>query len=218
MFSRPWAPHERRNLVAITILFTASVIFWSLFEQAGSSMSLFAQRATNNDVFGFSIPAPWYQSINAIFIILLSPLFAVLWRKMADREPGSPSKFSAGLALAGSGFLILAVGAQLAAGGDRVSPAWLLITYLFHTAGELCLSPVGLSAMTKLSPAKVGGMMMGVWFLSISLGNYMGGRVAAYYETIPLHFLFGICGVAALVSAVLLALLARPIQRLMTEN
>ena len=210
-----WTAVERKRLIVVAVLFTASCVFWSVFEQAGSSMNLFAQRNTDNTIGGFTIPAPWYQAINALFIITLAPVFAALWVRLGSREPSSPAKFAWGLALVGLGFLILASGASLAETAVRVSPVWLLITYLFHTMGELCLSPVGLSAMTKLAPARVAGLMMGVWFVSISIGNYMGGRMAAFYEALPLPALFGAVGVFAVAAGVLLAMFLKPIVRLM---
>jgi POT family proton-dependent oligopeptide transporter len=210
-----WTPVERKRLAVVTVLFLASTVFWSVFEQAGSSMNLFAQRNTDNDLGFFQIPAPWYQSINAMFIISLAPVFAALWVKLGTREPSSPAKFAWGLGLVGAGFLLLASGAVMAEAGVKVSPFWLLCTYLLHTMGELCLSPVGLSAMTKLAPARVGGLMMGVWFLSISAGNYLGGRMAALYGELPLPTLFGAVGLFAVGAGLLLAMFVKPIVRLM---
>jgi POT family proton-dependent oligopeptide transporter len=214
-FAAKWTPVERQRLIVVLVLFLASAVFWSVFEQAGSSMNLFAQRSTDNQIGGFVIPAPWYQSINALFIITLAPVFGALWLRLKDREPSSPAKFAWGLALVGLGFLVLAVGASLSASGARVSPLWLLVTYLLHTAGELCLSPVGLSAMTKLAPSRVAGLMMGVWFLSLSVGNYLGGRLASLYESLPLETLFGAVGLFAICAGLLLALFVKPMVRLM---
>jgi POT family proton-dependent oligopeptide transporter len=210
-----WTAVERRRLMVVGLLFLASTVFWSVFEQAGSSMNLFAQRNTDNQLGFFQIPAPWYQSINAMFIISLAPVFAALWIRLGPREPSSPAKFAWGLGLVGAGFLVLAVGAGIAETGQLVSPIWLLATYLLHTMGELCLSPVGLSAMTKLAPARVAGLMMGVWFLSISAGNYLGGRMAAFYGALPLPTLFGSVGLIAVAAGILLAFFVRPIVRLM---
>lgn len=211
-----WTPVERKRLIVVAVLFFASCIFWSVFEQAGSSLNLFAQRDTDNTIAGFEIPAPWYQSINALFIITLAPVFAALWIKLGTREPSSPAKFAWGLALVGLGFVVMVGAAAIAEQGVRVSPMWLLVTYLLHTMGELCLSPVGLSAMTKLAPARVAGLMMGVWFLSISVGNYMGGRVAAFYEALPLTMLFGVVGAIAIAAGLVLAVFVKPIVRLMS--
>jgi proton-dependent oligopeptide transporter, POT family len=214
-FAASWTPVEGRRLMVVAVLFVASSIFWSVFEQAGSTMNLFAQEKTNKVVAGFNVPASWFQSVNAIFIIVLAPAFAWLWLRLGRKEPSSPAKFVWGLVLVGAGFLILAVGASVAAFGVQVSPLWLLVTYLLHTMGELCLSPVGLSAMTKLAPARVAGLMMGVWFLSLSVGNYVGGRLAGFYEALPLPLLFGVVGAVAVVAGLALAILVKPMVRLM---
>jgi proton-dependent oligopeptide transporter, POT family len=213
--SANWTIAERKRLIVVAILFAASCIFWSVFEQAGSTLNLFAAEKTDNTISGFSMPGSWYQSINALFIVSLAPLFALLWIKLRNSEPSSPAKFVLGLVLVGLGFVVLAFGAARAESGVRVSPLWLLVTYLLHTMGELCLSPVGLSAMTKLAPERVAGLMMGVWFLSISIGNYVGGRLSAFYESLPLDMLFGSVGFFAIAAGMLLALLVQPMVRLM---
>ena len=210
-----WTPLERRRLMVIAALFLASALFWSVFEQAGSTLNLFAERNTDNTFGQFDAPASWYQSANALFIICLAPVFAWLWTSLRDREPTSPAKFAWGLVLVGFGFVILSAGAVSASTGGKISPWWLIITYLFHTMGELCLSPVGLSAMTKLAPARVAGLMMGVWFMSLSLGNYIGGRIASLYEALDLSTLFGTVGAFAIAAGVVLAFFVRPMVRLM---
>jgi proton-dependent oligopeptide transporter, POT family len=214
-FAAEWTAVERKRLIVVAVLFVASCIFWSVFEQAGSTMNLFALEKTDNRIAGFNMPASWYQAINAMFIISLAPVFAWLWLRLGDREPSSPAKFVYALLLVGLGFIVLALGAGVAESGVKVSPMWLLVTYLLHTMGELCLSPVGLSAMTKLAPARVAGLMMGVWFLSISIGNYAGGRLASFYEALPLTALFGVVGMIAIVVGMVLALLVKPMVRLM---
>jgi POT family proton-dependent oligopeptide transporter len=213
--SGAWTPEERKRLVVIAVLFGASTIFWSVFEQAGSTLNLFAERSTDNRILGLPFPASWFQSVNAALIVLLAPVFAALWAWLGRRQPSSPAKFSLGLLFDGLGFLVLVGGVKLAQGGGRVSLLWLVSTYLLHTIGELCLSPVGLSAMTKLAPARVAGLMMGVWFVSLSVGNYLGGQVAGLYAELPLPKLFGTIGATAVGAAVLLALLVRPIRRLL---
>jgi POT family proton-dependent oligopeptide transporter len=210
-----WTPAERKRLIVVGVLFLASALFWCMFEQAGSTLNLFAQRSTRTSVFGFSFPSSWLQSMNALFIITLAPVFAWLWVKLGRREPSSPAKFVYGLFCGGLGFAVIALGALTAEGGEKVSVAWLLTVYLLHTAGELCLSPVGLSAMTKLAPASIGGLLMGVWFLSISVGNYLGGRLASLYEAWPLPHLFGAVAAFGIVAGFLLALFVRPTVRLM---
>lgn len=210
-----WTPEERKRLIVIGVLFLAASFFWAAFEQAGSTLNLFADRSTRTSLLGFAFPASWLQSMNAVFIILLAPVFAWLWLKLGKHEPSSPTKFVLGLASVGLGFALLIGGATLAASGAQVSAMWLIGTYLLHTIGELCLSPVGLSAMTKLAPASVAGLMMGVWFLSNAVGNYLGGRLAAFYEAFPLPQLFGAVAVFGLLSALALGLFVRPIVRLM---
>jgi POT family proton-dependent oligopeptide transporter len=206
---------ERKRFWAILVLFIAASLFWSAYEQAGSTLNLFAERNTNLHAWDFRMwgqfRASYLQAENSIFIIALAPVFAWLWVALRRREPTSTAKFSIGLIFVGLGFAILIP----VAGGAIVSPWWLTITYLLHTIGELCLSPVGLSAMTKLAPARICGLMMGVWFLSISVGDYIGGRLAAVYETFPLPLLFGIVAGFCIVVGVLLVLLFPLMKRLM---
>jgi proton-dependent oligopeptide transporter, POT family len=213
--SKQWSTVERKRLTVVLGLFISAAIFWSVFEQAGSTLNLFAERSTDNRVAGYSFPAPWYQSVNALFLIALAPVFAWIWIRLGSKEPSSPAKFALGLLLVGLGFLVLAIGASAAASGAKVSPMWLIVTYLFHTMGELCLSPVGLSAMTKLAPASVTGLMMGVWFLALSVGNYMGGRMASLYESLALETLLSAVGAFAIITGILLALFIKPMVRLM---
>jgi POT family proton-dependent oligopeptide transporter len=210
-----WTATELKRLVAVGVFFVASALFWAMFEQAGSTLNLFAQRSTDKQILGFSYPASWLQSANAFFIITLAPVFAWVWLKLGSRDPSSPVKFGLGLVTGGLGFVLLAVAAQRAEGGVLVSSFWLVGVYLLHTVGELCLSPVGLSTMTKLAPTRISGMLMGVWFLATSVGNYLAGRTASFYEALPLDTLFGTVGVFGMGAGVLLLLFVRPIQRLM---
>jgi POT family proton-dependent oligopeptide transporter len=206
---------ERKRLFVVGVLFAASALFWCVFEQAGSTLNLFAERSTDRGVMGFVVPATWFQSLNALFIIGLAPVFAWLWVRLASKEPSSPAKFALGLVAAGLGFVVLAVGASRTTGGGQVSPLWLVAVYLMHTIGELCLSPVGLSAMTKLAPARIGGLLMGVWFLSLSAGNYLGGRIASLYEALPLSTLFWLIAGFGICAGLILALLVKPTKALM---
>jgi proton-dependent oligopeptide transporter, POT family len=212
-----WTPEERKRLAVIAVLFFASSLFWSAFEQAGSSLNIFAARFTDNRLFGIDLSATVYQSLNPVYIILLAPVFAWLWIRLGHRQPASPAKFSLGLIFVGLGFVLMMIAAMKAGDSGRVSPLWLTSCYLCHTIGELCLSPVGLSAMSKLAPARVAGLMMGVWFLSISTGNYLGGRLAAFYGEMPIENLFQTTATFAIVAGVILALVARPVARLMGD-
>ncbi len=214
-FAGDWTPVERKRLIAILVLFLVSCFFWSVFEQAGSTLNLFAKQDTERLLFGFEFPASWLQSLNSFFIWTLAPVFAWLWMRLGPREPSSPAKFAWGMVLVGAGFLVLVPPALGVQGGEKAAFHWLLLTYLLHTMGELCLSPVGLSAVTKLAPARVAGMMMGVWFVSISMGNYLGGRIASVYEAFPLPLLFGVVGGFAVAVGLVLALFVKPIVRLM---
>ena len=220
LFSQPWTTEERKHLWAILLFFLFAALFWSAFEQAGSTLNLFAQRFTRNSILGFQYPASWLQAVNSAFIWILAPVFAWIWIALGRRrkEPSSPAKFAYGLFFVGAGFLVM-VGAALASGpqGGRVTPLWLLTVYLLHTVGELCLSPVGLSTMTKLAPGRVVSQMMGIWFLASSLGNFIGGQVAGVFEKFPLPWIFGsVFGVCMLFTLIAVALI-RPIKRLMGE-
>ena len=216
-FGGDWTPEERGRLYAIGVLFLAASLFWSVFEQAGSTLNLFADRNTRTDLLGWPFPSSWFQSLNSLFLFILAPVFAWLWIRLGDRgqEPSSPAKFGIGLVFVGAGFAILVVAAQLSEQGVQVSPMWLTLTYLLHTIGELCLSPVGLSAMTKLAPVRIGGLMMGVWFLASSVGNYIGGRVSSFYEAFALPTLFGAVAAFAIGAGVIMFLLVPPIKRMM---
>ncbi|MBI2684810.1 MAG: peptide MFS transporter [Acidobacteria bacterium] len=206
---------ERRNIAVIFCLFLASALFWASFEQAGSTLNLFADEKTRNFVLGMAFPSSWFQSVNSIWLIALAPLFSMLWLRMGSREPSVPAKFALGLLFVGLGFLILVPPAADADAGLKVSPMWLLFTYLLHTIGELCLSPVGLSAMTKLAPQRFGGVIMGVFFMSIATGNYIGGRLAGVYESMKLEQLFLYVALFAIGAAVVLALFVKPLRGLM---
>ena len=210
-----WTREERRRLVVITVLFVAATVFWMAYEQAGSTLNLFAERDTRNVVLGYTFPAAWYQSLPPLFIIIFAPVFAALWFRLGTRDPSSPAKFAAGLALLGLGFAIMIGAASAAAAGAKVSPMWLFGSYLLQVWGELCVSPVGLSAMSKLAPARIAGLVMGVWFLASAVGNYLAGMAASVYETMPLPTLFLLVTGTALVTALALFLLVRPIRRML---
>ena len=170
---------------------------------------------TQRSFLGLNFPAGYFQTVPALFVIIQAPIFAWLWIRLGARQPSSPVKFVLGLVFVGLGFVVMA-GASLRASMDEpVSPMWLISTYFLHVVGEMCLSPVGLSTVTKLAPQRVASLMMGVWFLAASVGNYVGGRAAGFYETLPLWGLFGIFAAVTMGAGLLLALLVRPIRRLM---
>ncbi len=214
---------EKKKIGVIAILFLFSALFWSGFEQAGSTLNLFAERFTDRSFLGWEIPAGYFQSINSMFIIIFAPFFGALWVWLGRRnlEPSSPLKFAMGLLLLGIGFLVMYFAAKIASSGELAAPSWLIFTYMLHTFGELSLSPVGLSLVTKLSPARYGGQMMGIWFLSVSLGNLFAGLIAGKasggtneaLERMPDQYMLIVLTVIG--TGVLLLLLSRPIRRMM---
>ncbi|HTT70358.1 MAG TPA: peptide MFS transporter [Anaeromyxobacteraceae bacterium] len=176
---------ERRRVAALFLMAFFVVFFWAAYEQAGSSMNLFADKYTDLRLAGFEVPASLLQSVNPVMILLFAPLFAGLWSALGQRrrEPSTPLKMVTGLFLLGVGFLFLVVGGGRADAGVRVSPLWLVAAYGFHTLGELCLSPVGLSYVTKISPPRFGALLMGAWFLANAAANKLAGALAAYTPT-----------------------------------
>jgi proton-dependent oligopeptide transporter, POT family len=215
---------EKRKISVIGILFIFSALFWSGFEQAGSSLNIFALEYSDRNFLGWEIPASWMQSVNAIFIIALSPLFAWLWVWLANRsiQPNTPTKFSLGLLLLGAGFACVAVASYYISDGNKPLFWWLIITYLLHTMGELCLSPVGLSAVTKLSPKKLVGQMMGIWFMSVAFGNLIAGLIAGGIDDAEISAnpailpnLFWFVVMTTGVGGVILLLFNKPIRKLM---
>lgn len=220
LFAGGLDPTEKKRMIVIFVLFLFSTLFWSGFEQAGSSLTLFAQRLTNLNVFGWAMPASWLQSVNPILIIALAPVFAWLWVALSRRavEPSAPAKFSLGLILLGLGFGVMVWASILTINQTKqVGPQWLVLTYLLHTCGELCLSPVGLSTVTKLAPHRKVGQMMGIWFMSLSLGNLIGGLVAGRFEILPLPQLFGAVFATTAGAGLILALFIKPIRRMMGD-
>lgn len=219
LYSRKeWTPIERKRLYVIGVLFIAAALFWSAFEQAGSTLNLFADRLTRNTIFGFDYPSSWFQSVNSLFIMALAGVFAWLWVWLSrhKREPSSPAKFAYGLFFVGFGFLILGLAAMISGPeGTRVSPMWLVSVYFFHTVGELCLSPVGLSTVTKLAPHRVVGQMMGVWFMATALGNFIGGQIASLFEAFSLPLIFSTIFAITAGMALILALFTKRIRALM---
>ena len=172
-------PEERDRLIVVGILILFSLIFWALFEQAGSSLNILTDRGVDRVIFGWEVPASMFQSLNAGFIFTIAPLFAMLWIALAKRnmEPSTPIKFSIGIVLVGLGFLSLVYGMK-SSEGLQTGVFWIILIYFLHTLGELCLSPVGLSSVTKLSPQRIVGFMMGMWFFASAAGNYVAGLIA----------------------------------------
>jgi POT family proton-dependent oligopeptide transporter len=205
---------EKKRIVVIFVFFMAAVLFWAGFEQAGSSLNLFTDRMMNRDLFGKTIPTSWYQSVNSIFLIIFAPIFGALWIKLGRRQPSTAAKMGYGLLLLAVGFLVLAWGASYAVNGVKVSMMWMIVTYFLHTAGELCLSPVGLSSVTKLAPRKLAGQLMGTWFMGTALGNLIAGLAAGGFEGMGVGELFAAVAKVTGVAGIILLVFAKPIRRL----
>ena len=207
-----------KHMAVVLVFCLAAMLFWAVFEQQGSTLALFGENLTRHEVFGWSFPSAWYQSIGAIFVVVLAPVFAWGWTRLGDRQPSSPVKFALGLTFLAASFALMIPAARLSASG-AVSAWWLVGLFFLQTLGELCLSPVGLSAISRLAPAKFAGLVMGVWFLASALGNKLAGvfageftpgdpaRLARFFETQTL---------AIAVAAVLLFALAPKLKRLMS--
>ncbi len=215
---------ERKRVGVIVVLFIFAAIFWSAFEQAPTSLNLFARDFTNRQLGSFTVPATWFQSVNAAFIILCAPVFAAIWTGLGKRgiDLSSPAKFTLGLFFAGLGFFIMIFAANrvVASGGTLlVSPWWLVASYFLQTLGELCLSPVGLSSMTKLSPRKFVGQMMGIWFLASAVGNLIGGLVGGNVDPEKLEQmpkLFTVTTMSLFIATAILGALIVPVRRMMS--
>jgi len=204
-----------KRMTAVVVFFAFASLFWGAYEQAGSTLNLFADRYVHLELLGIKLYASWFVSIQAAFVILLSPAFAWLWVKLGPRQPSSPAKFALALLFVGLAFVLLMPAGAIAQGGVRISPLWLVAVYFIEELGELCLSPVGLSVVTKLAPKQVVGLMMGVFFLSNALGNKLAGWSAGFISTTPLPTLFGVTAGVTLGAAAVMVVLIKPVQRLM---
>jgi proton-dependent oligopeptide transporter, POT family len=210
---------EKKRLVVLAVLFVASAMFWCGFEQVGSSLNLFADRYTRREYFGREMPAGWFLSLNAAFVILFAPLFSWMWLVFARRgaQPSFAAKFASGLFLLAGGFLVMFFASRFALAEGNVGPGWLITTYLLITWGELALSPVGLSAVTRLAPASLATQAIGIWFLASSLGNLLAGRLAGEMSgenahAMPALFMQVLLTAAGI--ALLLAIFSRPLRKL----
>jgi POT family proton-dependent oligopeptide transporter len=216
IFSSRFNADERKRLTVVFILFLASVLFWGAFEQAGSSLNLFAYEKSQLSIFGWSFPSSWYQNINSFGVILLSPLFAYIWLRAGERAPSSPAKFALGLVLVGLGCLVAALGSRaFDLSGERISPAWLTTVYLFHTIGELCLSPIGLSMVTKLAPQSSVSQVMSIWFLANAEGNFLAGQSVVLSERFTYTQIYWAIAAVTILAGVVLAIMVRPIKKMM---
>jgi proton-dependent oligopeptide transporter, POT family len=206
-----------KRIAAIFIFFVFTILFWGAYEQKGASLNLFADRLVDTTLFGWKFPAPYLQSLTPAFVILLTPIFTILWLRLKERQPSSPVKFTLGMLFIGVAYLLMIPAAMLTAQG-RVSFWWLVGLYFLEVCGEMCLSPVGLSTVTKLSPPKLVGLMMGVWFLASSFGSKLTGYLSGFFvsdNSWQLVKLYGGIAAGLLAATLLLAVLTPTIKRLM---
>ncbi|MFO7609953.1 MAG: peptide MFS transporter [Candidatus Krumholzibacteriia bacterium] len=225
---RPLVRQDWERVAVIFILSFFVIFFWMAFEQAGASLTVFADRQTDRELLGWTVPASWFQSVNAVAIVIFAPVFAWLWSVLGRRrlDPSTPVKMSLGFVFLGLGYLVIAFGVKDVDPAVKVSMMWLVGLYLLHTFGELCLSPIGLSAVSRLSPPRFASLMMGVWYLASSLANKMAGVLSSFYpeqgkpapvllgrEITSLHEFFLIFVVMSAAAGVVLFLLARPISK-----
>jgi len=206
---------EWTRILAIFIFFVFASLFWGAYEQAGSTLNLFADQHTRLSVFGWEFPSSWLQGVQSACVILFAPVMAWLWTRLGRFEPSSPAKFALGLLFVGLAFVLLMPAGTIAETGLKVSPLWLIAAYAIMEIGELCLSPVGLSVVTKLSPARLVGVMMGVFFLSNALGNKIAGFAAGFVGSMPIPNLFGTVAAVTLGAALVLAVMVPGIRKLM---
>jgi POT family proton-dependent oligopeptide transporter len=217
---------QRDCLIALLIIIAFSIPFWMAYEQTGSSMNFFAADRTDRTILGFSIPASWFQSINPAVLLLTAPVFAAMWTALArrGREPSTPAKMAAAMMLLALGFVFMVVGARRSDGGGLVSPLWLVAAYSFHTFGELWLSPIGLSTVTKLAPPQLASRMMALWFFATAIAEFLAGRLAGFTDRVASGQLGHLLGgqadffllfvLSSVASGVALFALIRPIKRL----
>lgn len=205
---QPLTTIERDRLKVILIMSLFVIIFWAGFEQAGGLMNIYSQQYTDRLIGDFEVPAAWFQSLNPMFIIIFAPLFALLWRGMGANEPSSPVKFAMAMFFLAMGFACM-VGAALEQGGDtniKTSMWWLVGAYLFHTLGELCLSPIGLSLITKLAPLRLMSVMMGTWFCANAVANYVAGLIGSHVGNAGPLVIFSGIAITSTVAGIFLVL------------
>ncbi|MBS4223669.1 peptide MFS transporter [Lederbergia citrea] len=206
---------ERSRLIAFIPLFLASVMFWSIQEQGATILANYADERTQLDFAGLHISPAWFQSLNPLFIIVLAPVFAWLWIRLGNRQPSIPQKFSLGLLFAGISFIVILLPGYFGGTHSLVSPIWLVLSYLIAVIGELCLSPVGLSAATKLGPAAFSAQTMSLWFLSNAAAQALNAQIVKFYSPATETLYFGTIGGIAIVLSILLFVLSPKIQGFM---
>jgi len=215
--NQPLTSSDWKRIAAIFIFFVFTMLFWAAYEQKGASLNLFAKELVRTEIFGVGFPSSYLQSCTPLFVIMLAPIFSYLWVSMKERQPSSPAKFTLGMLFIGVAYLLMIPASMLTAYG-KISPLWLVGLYFIEVCGEMCLSPVGLSTVTKLAPVKLVGIMMGVWFLAAAFGSKLAGYLSGFFvanNSWQLTKLYGGIAAGLLVAAVILAFLTPTIKRLM---
>jgi POT family proton-dependent oligopeptide transporter len=215
--NQPLTSSDWKRIAAIVIFFVFTILFWGAYEQKGASLNLFAKELVRTEFFGINFPSSYLQSCTPAFVLLLAPVFSAVWVTLKNRQPSSPVKFTLGLLFIGAAYLLMVPASMLTA-YSKISPLWLVGLYFLEVCGEMCLSPVGLSTVTKLAPLKLVGIMMGVWFLASSFGSKLAGYLSGFYignDPARLMKLYGGIAAGLLVSAVILAVLTPTVKRLM---
>lgn len=206
---------ERSRIIAYIPLFIAAIMFWAIQEQGSTILANYADKRTQLHFAGIDISPAWFQSLNPLFIITLAPLFAVLWMKLGKREPTIPRKFSFGLLFSGLSFLVILLPAYFGGTNSLVNPLWLVLSYFVCVLGELCLSPVGLSATTKLAPKAFAAQTMSLWFLSNAAGQAVNAQIVRFYSEKTEMMYFGVIGGTSIILGIILFMLAPKIQNYM---
>jgi POT family proton-dependent oligopeptide transporter len=226
----PLSKVERDRLLALLVIIVLTIPFWMAYEQCASSMNFFAEQRTDLVALGFDVPAAWFQSVNPMVLILAAPLFAALWTGLGrrGREPSTPAKMAAAMALLGLGFVVMVAAGARSEGGRLVSPLWLVAAYTLHTFGELCLSPIGLSMVSKLAPVRFASLLMGAWFFGTGISEFLAGQLAALTDKVARGELFHLFGgqadfylifvVSSAATGIVLAVLTPWLKRLMHEE
>jgi proton-dependent oligopeptide transporter, POT family len=215
--NQPLTTGDWKRVAAIVIFFVFTMLFWAAYEQKGASLNLFAKELVRTEVFGIGFPSSFLQSLTPLFVIMLAPIFSIMWVRLKDRQPSSPAKFTLGMLFIGVAYLLMIPASMLTAYG-KISPLWLVGLYFLEVCGEMCLSPVGLSTVTKLAPLKLVGIMMGVWFLAASFGSKLAGYLSGFFvanNSWQLTKLYGGIAIGLLIATAVLAALTPTIKRLM---
>jgi POT family proton-dependent oligopeptide transporter len=213
----PLTTEERDRIKVILILAVFVIFFWAAFEQAGGLMNLYTDEKVNRFVFGWEIPTTWFQSVNPAFIMLLGPIFAAMWTRLGKegKDPSIPVKMGLGLLLLSLGFVLMLGASRQSAAEGKAALMWVVGAYFLHTMGELCLSPVGLSMVTKLAPKRLASLLMGAWFLSNAIANKLAGAIGGYADELGEFKLFGFIVAFTAVAGVVLIAIAAPLRRMM---